>query len=167
MSDILTIGKIDEGKVPSNKENVEIREMISELISSYFSNRADNRTVEFTNDGLPKVLFVDKWLLSHAIINLLTNAFKYSATNPQLNLFEKDSKIYIEIIDHGIGIPKHEVDNLFQSFFRASNASNIEGTGLGLVIVKEFVNINGGEIFVESELNKGSKFTITLTKNAQ
>ena len=166
MSDILTIGKIDEGKVPSNKENVEIKEMISELISSYFSNRSDNRTVEFTNDGLPQVLFVDKRLLSHAIINLLTNAFKYSASNPELNLFEKENKIYIEIIDHGIGIPKHEVDNLFQSFFRASNASNIEGTGLGLVIVKEFVNINGGEIFVESEINKGSKFTIILTKNA-
>lgn len=167
MSDILTIGKIDEGKVPSNKENVEINEMITDLISSYFSNRLDNRTVDYNSDGLPQVLYIDKRLLSHAIINLLTNAFKYSATNPQLNLFEKENKIYIEIIDHGIGIPKHEIDNLFQSFFRASNAGNIEGTGLGLVIVKEFVNINGGEIFVESEINKGSKFTIVLNKNAQ
>lgn len=167
MSDILTIGKIDEGKVPSNKENVEINEMISELISSYFSNRLDNRSVEFTHEDNPEILYIDKRLLSHAVINLLTNAFKYSATNPKLNLYQKENKVYIEIIDQGIGIPEHDIDNLFQSFYRASNASNIEGTGLGLVIVKEFVNINDGEIFVESELNKGSKFTIVLNKNAQ
>lgn len=167
MSDILTIGKIDEGKVPSNKENVEITDMVSELITSYFSNRADNRVVEYSNDGRPHELYIDKRLVSHAIINLLTNAFKYSATNPELNLYEKNKKIYIEVIDHGIGIPKQEIDNLFQSFFRASNAGNIEGTGLGLVIVKEFININNGEIFVESELNKGSKFTIVLHENAQ
>lgn len=167
MSDILTIGKIDEGKVPLNKENVEIKEMVTELIASYFSNRPDNRIVEFTCENMPQVLHIDKRLISHAIINLITNAFKYSASNPLLNLYMKNQKVYIEVIDYGIGIPEHEVDNLFQSFFRASNAGNIEGTGLGLVIVKEFVNINGGEIYVESEINKGSKFTIILTKNAQ
>ncbi len=167
MSDILTIGKIDEGKVPSNKEDVNIYEMIVDLLASYFSNRTDNRIVEFNFDNNFSKLFIDQRLLSHAIINLLTNAFKYSAGNPLINLFEKDNKVYIEIIDNGIGIPQHELDNLFQSFYRASNASNIEGTGLGLVIVKEFVNINGGEIYVESELNKGSKFTIILDKNAQ
>lgn len=167
MSDILTIGKIDEGKVPSNKEEVDVNEMIVDLLGSYFSNRPDNRIVEFNNDNNASKLFIDKRLLSHAIINLLTNAFKYSAGNPILNLSEKDDKVNIEIIDNGIGIPKHEIDNLFQSFYRASNASNIEGTGLGLVIVKEFVNINGGEIYVDSEVNKGSKFTIVLNKNAQ
>ena len=167
MSDILTIGKIDEGKVPSNKEDVDINEMIEDLLASYFSNRTDNRIVEYSNNNFRSQLFIDKRLLSHAIINLLTNAFKYSAGNPKVNLFEEDNKVNIEIIDNGIGIPKHELDNLFQSFYRASNASNIEGTGLGLVIVKEFVNINGGDIFVESEINKGSKFTIVLNKNAQ
>lgn len=165
MSDILTIGKIDEGKVPSNKEDVDVAEMIADLLASYFSNRQDNRIVEFKNESNNLKLFIDKRLISHAIINLLTNAFKYSAGNPTINLFEINNEVNIEIIDNGIGIPKHEVDNLFQSFYRASNASNIEGTGLGLVIVKEFVNINGGEIFVESELNKGSKFTIKLNKN--
>lgn len=166
MSDILTIGKIDEGKVPSNKEDVDISNLIVDLLTSYFHNRTDNRIVNFNNDTSPSKLFIDKRLISHAIINLLTNAFKYSAGNPVLNLRENSSNIFIEIIDNGIGIPKNEIENLFQSFYRASNARNIEGTGLGLVIVKEFVNINGGEIFVESEINKGSKFTIVLNKNS-
>jgi signal transduction histidine kinase len=96
----------------------------------------------------------------------LSNAFKYSAGNPVLNLKEDSKNIFIEIIDNGIGIPQSEIENLFQSFYRASNARNIEGTGLGLVIVKEFVNINGGEIFVESEINKGSKFSIVFNKNS-
>jgi len=166
MSDILTIGKIDEGKVPSNKEDIDISNLIVDLLASYFNNRTDNRKVQFDNNTTPSKLFVDKRLISHAIINLLTNAFKYSAGNPVLNLHENSKNIFIEIIDNGIGIPNEELDNLFQSFYRATNARNIEGTGLGLVIVKEFVNINGGEIFVESELNKGSKFTIVLNKSA-
>ncbi len=166
MSDILTIGKIDEGKVPSNKEDVDISNLIVDLLTSYFNNRTDSRKVQFNNNTIPSKLFIDKRLISHAIINLLTNAFKYSAGNPVLNLRENSKNIFIEIIDNGIGIPKNEIDNLFQSFYRASNARNIEGTGLGLVIVKEFVNINGGEIFVESEINKGSKFTIALNKNS-
>ncbi len=164
MSDILTIGKIEEGKVPSIKEDVDMSSLIIELLSSYFNNRTDNRIVKFNNNCSPSKLFIDKRLISHAIINLLTNAFKYSASNPTLNLHENSNSIFIEIIDNGIGIPKSELDNLFQSFYRASNARNIEGTGLGLVIVKEFVNINGGEIYVDSEINKGSKFTIVLPK---
>ncbi len=166
MSDILTIGKIEEGKVPSNKEDIYINDLITDLLASYFNNRTDSRSVKFSNETVPSKLFVDKRLISHAIINLLSNAFKYSAGNPVLNLKEDSKNIFIEIIDNGIGIPQSEIENLFQSFYRASNARNIEGTGLGLVIVKEFVNINGGEIFVESEINKGSKFTIVFNKNS-
>jgi len=162
MSDILTIGKIEEGRIPYNPASENLKSIINELIDTYFSLKADNRSINFICEEGDYTVQVDKRLITHAILNLVSNAIKYSKGNPTIKLYKLDGYIYIDVIDNGIGIPAEEINYLFQSFYRASNSSTVEGTGLGLAIVKEFVTIHKGEIRVESKLNEGSTFTIKL-----
>jgi len=93
---------------------------------------------------------------------------KYTPENGtvQLNAKEKGVNVLVEIIDTGIGIPKDELPNVFDEFYRASNARKLEkdGTGLGLVIAKQIIERHNGQINVESEENKGSRFWFTLPK---
>ena len=107
--------------------------------------------------------------LVEMITNLLFNAIKYTPENKTVHLEAKnyDDDIQIDIIDTGIGIPADEIENIFDEFFRASNAKNSEkdGTGLGLSIVKQIVERHGGRITAESQEGKGTKFTVTLPKN--
>ena len=167
MSDILTIGKIEEGKIPSVFETVDLREIIDDIIETYYKVRPDGRTVNVECKKCEEekscyLINVDKRLMSHAILNLLSNAFKYSEGNPTIKISKDKDTLNIEVKDNGIGIPPSEINNLFQSFYRASNSSNFEGTGLGLAIVKEFVSINNGTISVKSKLNQGTSFIIHL-----
>lgn len=167
MSDILTIGKIEEGKIPSVFETADIREIIDDIIETYYKVRPDGRTVNVECKKCEEekscyVINVDERLMSHAILNLLSNAFKYSEGNPTIIISKDKDTLNIEVKDNGIGIPPSEINNLFQSFYRASNSSNFEGTGLGLAIVKEFVSINNGTISVKSKLNQGTSFIIHL-----
>lgn len=162
MSDILTIGKIEEGKIPFLPNNEDLKLIINEVLDTYFSQLADGRSIHFIHEDEDYTISIDKRLIIHAILNLISNALKYSKGNPKVKLYKSNGFSYIDIIDDGIGVPAEEINNLFQSFYRASNSSNIEGTGLGLAIVKEFVTIHKGEIFVDSSVNKGSTFTIKL-----
>ena len=110
------------------------------------------------------MIWCDKNLIFHAITNLISNAFKYSKgkPNPIIELNFGRFAVSIAVIDFGIGIDKEEIQNLFQSFFRSKHVLDIQGTGLGLVIAKEFIEINDGTIHVKSQKDKGSKFVITL-----
>ncbi len=162
MTDILTIGKIEEGKVPCIRESLDFKLLIKEIIDTYFNVRPDGRKVEFSCVVDNYTAFVDKRLISHSILNLLSNAFKYSNSNPQVKLYKHEDRLYLEVVDNGIGIPENEIQNLFQSFYRASNSGSIEGTGLGLAIVKEFLALNNAEIKVQSKLEKGTTFTIVI-----
>jgi signal transduction histidine kinase len=100
--------------------------------------------------------------MEYSLFNLLNNAFKYSegTSDILLNLSSKNNEIQIQIIDFGIGIPEKDIPKLFNTFFRASNTEGIQGTGLGLYIVKTFTERNSGTIQVSSELGKGT--TVTL-----
>ena len=80
---------------------------------------------------------------------------------------DKNDSIQITVIDYGIGIPEEEQINLFSSFFRASNTISYHGTGLGLGIVKQFIEIHGGKVTIESKINQGCKVIITLPKFIQ
>ena len=96
--------------------------------------------------------------MEYSLFNLLNNAFKYSegAGDILLNLSSKNNEIEIQIIDFGIGIPEKDQHKLFNTFFRASNTNGIQGTGLGLYIVKTFTEKNSGTIQLESQLGKGT-----------
>ena len=109
---------------------------------------------------------VDGDALKQALSNLVGNAIKYSSERKHLyiRLYHKDGKSTIEVEDTGIGIPKDQTDLIFEKFYRVNSRENesTTGTGLGLSVTRDIVNAHGGKIFVESEINRGSKFTIQL-----
>jgi PAS domain S-box-containing protein len=106
----------------------------------------------------------DPRLFKNILLNLLSNAIKYSpeGSHIDLNISARKEELQVEVSDQGIGIPENEQRQLFERFFRATNALEIQGTGLGLHIVQKYVSILGGSISVDSELNKGSRFTVTF-----
>ena len=116
---------------------------------------------------IPELVSIDGKLLQHILYNLLWNAVKYSPQGGQvyLKLSYLNNYAIFQIQDEGIGIPEAEQKYLFNSFYRAQNVADISGTGLGLTIVKNFVDLHRGKIFVESEVGVGSTFTFILPLN--
>ena len=110
------------------------------------------------------VLKMDEKLMKMILSNLLTNASKYSDEGSEIHCIVKkdNNSLEIDIIDQGIGIPEEDKPHMFDRFFRASNAMNIKGTGLGLNIVKRYVELMGGTIKFKSKLGKGSTFTVSF-----
>jgi signal transduction histidine kinase len=106
----------------------------------------------------------DKRLLKNALLNLLSNAIKFSPENGSINLtlLNQDSRMAITVTDEGIGIPKPDLSHLFSSFFRASNATQIQGTGLGLSLVKRYAELLGGSVDLKSELGKGTAVKLMI-----
>lgn len=111
---------------------------------------------------------LDRSILQQILSNLLSNAVKYSPEGGDIILSATSSsyQVTFEVQDRGIGIPAEHIEKLFQRFERANNVGKIKGTGLGLNIVKSLVDLHGGEINVESEVGKGTKFTVTLPSGA-
>ncbi|GAB4043541.1 PAS domain S-box protein [Spirosoma litoris] len=162
LTDILTIGRIESRKVNFAPRLVDALLLCEELISTHFSHRNDHRVVEFIVKGTPQNVYIDDKLMRHVLVNLLSNAFKFSKSNPVLRLIFNEQSLVFEIVDKGIGIPGKELSALFQAFFRASNTNGIPGTGLGLVIVKQFVELHGGNFDIQSEEKKGTFCTVSL-----
>lgn len=164
MDDILILGKADsESFLKTNKTDTDIIRLCQELCEEYNSIQIDGRKVDFNYSGDAKVLYVDPKLIWHALSNFLSNALKYSKKkNPKLDMIFEQSQLTINISDNGIGIPEDDLPNLFQPFHRGSNTIGFDGNGLGLVIAKEYIAINEGQISVKSKLNQGTTFTILL-----
>jgi len=114
-------------------------------------------------EGEEKV-FADKKLLKNILFNLLSNAIKFSNDNAEiiLNSHRNKSTALIEVKDKGIGISIEDQKHLFSSFFRGSNANNIQGTGLGLHIVKRYIDLMNGNVHLQSEQGKGTIVSITF-----
>jgi signal transduction histidine kinase len=153
-------------------EAFSLPETISKALASVAS-RAQEKSITVTSNVEPSLgqIVGDEFSINEMLTNMLFNAVKYTPENKTVHLEAKDqdaSFVRIDITDTGIGIPADEVGNVFDEFFRATNAKKSEkdGTGLGLSIVKQIVERHGGEISVQSEEGKGSTFTITLAKNS-
>ncbi|UYQ92366.1 HAMP domain-containing histidine kinase [Chitinophaga horti] len=161
LDEMLTISNIVSDKYKVVKSAVNAEDVVTYLSEQYFSDRKDGRSLKVKCSGTPRNIFVDKNQLSKILTNLISNAFKFSTEgNPSVKLNYQEKQLVIKVRDTGIGIPPKDLPNLFSAFYRASNAVNIEGSGLGLVIVKTFVDCNDGTISVESENEKGTTFTI-------
>lgn len=162
LSDLLSIGKIEAGKIAFIPRCLDILTVCDHVITSHFSHQPDGRAVRISVEGAPYRAFLDEKLISHVLINLLSNAFKFSKEDPRLVIRFQEDNLVIKVIDEGIGIPAGDVPGLFQTFFRARNTEAIQGTGLGLVIARQFVELHGGTLGVQSEEAKGTTFTIRL-----
>lgn len=162
INNILLIGKLDSKKVPFEPEPLDVARFIETKILPDFKTRG--HALLFKSEVASLNVLLDSKLFSQVIINLIENAIKYTIGDkpPEITLCLNKANIEIMVKDYGIGIPEEDQEKLFSTFYRASNVGNIQGSGLGLVIVKEFVELNGGEISFTSKLNEGSTFTITF-----
>ena len=164
MNDVLLLGKIEANKVTFHPENCSIEEVIQEVISRQEEKQKDLRRVRLIINGQSRNVMIDPKQFNHILDNLISNAFKYSesARSPELTLNYEENKFVIEVRDFGIGIPKDERRQIFESFFRARNADLIQGTGLGLVIVKNFVTMHGGRVSFKEAEQIGTVFTVEI-----
>jgi PAS domain S-box-containing protein len=164
MESVLTIGRMEAGKFDFQPESMDLH--------SYCRSLAES--IEFTASGKVKIKFyysgncndpmIDENLIGLILSNLLNNAVKYSPHGKDVH-FEvtcNQSHASFVVKDHGIGIPEKDQKNLFNTFYRASNVGSISGYGLGLNIVKRCVEAHKGDIFVQSEENQGTTFTVKI-----
>lgn len=163
LEDFLSLGKLEEGKISIHTEEFDVQEFIFSIVEEMNPLLKTNQHLSVDHKGFSKAVS-DKRLIKNILINLITNAIKFSdeGSTVQLNVSAAEDVISFEVIDRGIGIPKDEFEHLFSSFYRARNAVNIQGTGLGLHIVKRYLELLQGEIQVETEVGKGSKFSIQI-----
>ncbi len=170
VNDLLDVSKIEEGRFGYQFENVNIISFIEEIIEGIkdFAKQF-NVKIYFQKSTEPSIaLSIDPQKLSMVISNLIDNAIRYNVPNGEVTVAVERVKdqpyIKISVKDTGIGIPADELNKLFSKFFRAENATKFypEGSGLGLYIVKNIIKRHGGQIWVESEINRGSTFYFTL-----
>ncbi|MBD1844587.1 response regulator [Cyanobacteria bacterium FACHB-63] len=170
LTDVLTIGETEAGKLQFIPQSLDLIRFCKELVDEFHLTDKRKSSIAFSyNETNGSYSRLDERLLRHILTNLLSNAVKYSPSGESIdfNLELSDRSAVFQIRDHGIGIPKSEQTDLFQSFHRASNAKSIPGTGLGLSIVKQCVDLHGGTITVESEENQGTLVTVTLPIDRQ
>ena len=168
LDDFLSLGKLEEGKVEIHPVLFNLEEFMEELVEEMKPLQKTGQQILFSCEGDPS-LFSDKRLLKNIIINLLANAIKFSAENTSIDIRSKTSLLQfeIEIADKGIGIAKEDQEFLFSSFFRGRTAVNIQGTGLGLHIIKRYADILKGTIKIKSTLGKGTAVTVVIPQTSQ
>lgn len=153
-----------------NPQFHEFNNFITRIIEDNKSNFEQKKiTVSFSSDRDVHYVLIDESMIRQSIQNVIMNSITYSPSNStvEIHISNQNNTIITTIKDKGIGIPIDEIDNIFSPFYRASNTSNISGSGLGLSIAKEFIEINNGEIFVKSTIGDGTTVTILLESKSQ
>ncbi|HTR32206.1 MAG TPA: PAS domain-containing sensor histidine kinase [Puia sp.] len=165
LEDFLSLGKLEEGKVMAEPVTFDVREFLEEIVEEMRSLAKEGQTIRCDLEGANQFVS-DKRLLKNILINLIGNAVKFSPDGAtiQLAATQTPESLTIAVRDQGIGISPEDQQHLFSSFFRGGNALNIEGTGLGLHIVKRYLDLLGGSIRLESVLDKGSTFIIVVPR---
>lgn len=172
INDILDFSKIEAGKMDIVPVEYRLGALITDCKNMMFG-RVSDKNLEFIiscDEKAPSVLYGDEVRIRQIIINLLSNAVKYTEKGKVTldvkyeQMGDDFTSLIISVIDTGMGISEDNIENLFESFKRIDEVKNrnIEGTGLGLALVKQLTSLMGGTISVESELNKGSKFTVVI-----
>ncbi|MCX6796780.1 MAG: ATP-binding protein, partial [Candidatus Falkowbacteria bacterium] len=167
VNDMLNVSRIEEGRFGYSFTKDKIEDALQIVISS-LENKIEEKKIKLEL-ALPKKLplvLMDKQKMTLVLQNLLENAVKYTPPNGEVIVSVKDNKkeLEISVSDNGIGIPDKDKVKLFTKFFRADNVirMQVEGSGLGLFIVKNIIEKHGGQITCESEEGKGTKFIFTL-----
>jgi signal transduction histidine kinase len=167
LNNVLDFSKIEKGKRTYHKEPAYLSEIVHAAAQAmqYLLRQQDFHLNIHVEDDLPDIR-VDRDAIGQAILNLLSNAMKYSGESREIELRvqEKDGHAVIEVSDHGIGIGPAEQKHIFEKFYRVPSEENerIPGTGLGLALVFHIVQAHGGHVEVRSVLGKGSTFSIHL-----
>lgn len=182
INDILDLSKVEAGKVQVHNEKVYLKEILKEN-KNIFESMANMKKLDFhlsVEDGIPEYIVTDSLRLNQILKNLISNSIKFTNegyVNVQFRkLKDEESKTFmiysedcicIEVSDTGVGIPKDKQRDVFEPFVQVDGTTSRQygGTGLGLSISLELAKLLGGNIFLESELNKGSKFLLVMPIN--
>ncbi|PIW69848.1 MAG: hypothetical protein COW08_04930 [Ignavibacteriales bacterium CG12_big_fil_rev_8_21_14_0_65_30_8] len=166
INDILNISKLEGGEIKLEKKKIDIVKLINNVVEEtkpIISEKELNLTLDLPKDE--NILILDEEKISQILIELINNAVKFTSKGGRITIIGQSLYKEFEIIisDTGIGIPEQDINKIFQKFFRAEvNESEIQGAGLGLVFVKQIVDLHKGFISVQSDLNKGTSITIKL-----
>lgn len=163
LNDFLSLEKLEAGKIETHSSRFDLRNFAEELREELQTVAKAGQTIEYTHTGTEEEITLDKQLLRNICINLLNNAIKYSNEDGRIEFQTLlNHELTIHVRDYGIGIPKEDQVHLFERFFRAGNVTAIQGTGLGLNIVNRYLQLLNGKIEFESEVHKGTRFTIRI-----
>jgi signal transduction histidine kinase len=163
LNEFLSLGKIEEGKVEPKWVQFDIKEMINAVIRQMTPLKKNGQYIHYLHIGEEQIV-LDPGLLKNVLINLISNALKFSPENSVVEIVseKKAETLCLSVKDKGMGISKEDQEHLFERFFRGNNATNIQGTGLGLHIVSRYLQLMNGSIQCESVLDEGTSFHIEI-----
>jgi len=170
VNDLLDASKIEEGRFGYHFENADIGAFLEMVLKEKTALAEEYKVKVYFQRAKEEsiICLIDKEKLGYAVSNLIDNAIKYNVKNGEvvvgLGRLKDRPYILISVKDTGIGIPAEQINKLFSKFFRAENAIKIatEGSGLGLFIARNIIRRHGGDIWAESELNRGTTFYFTI-----
>ncbi len=163
MESILSFEKLASGKATINRADCPIRDVLAACCKRQAELSCDHE-IALDLGTLPETIAADKSALEQVFTNLLSNAVKYSPGAPKIDVkgWMEGSVAKISVSDHGLGMDEDDIPKVFERFFRARTATGIAGTGIGLHLVKQIVELHGGEITLQSKPGEGSTFTVSL-----
>ncbi|PWT77581.1 MAG: PAS domain-containing sensor histidine kinase [Bacteroidetes bacterium] len=163
LEDFLSLGKLEEGRINAHGGDFSISEFADETVDEMKTILKDRQQIHLNCSGADHFVS-DKRLLKNILINLISNSVKFSPERGGiwLSMENHDEELEIIVRDEGVGISESDQQHLFSSFFRGANANNVEGTGLGLHIVKRYIELLHGNIELQSQLHKGTTITMKI-----
>lgn len=164
INDFLSVEKIESGKVNPVFNEFDLVTHCEDIADGMKMQLKTGQEIIYTHIGTSSKVILDTNLLQHCLLNLISNSVKYSGQNGLIEMITEINPevCIIKIKDNGIGIPLEDQEHLFEAFFRAGNTDDIQGTGLGLNIVKRYTSLMNGRIDFESSAQSGTTFTLTF-----
>jgi len=168
LNDFLSLDKLEAGRIELQLKKFNLHNLIHEVIEEMFFILKPGQKITCSLSGENEV-YSDPKLVKNIFINLISNASKYSNDGQEIKIEAStvNGDAQVSIVDEGMGISEQDQSNLFERFFRSQNVAHIQGTGLGLNIVKKYIDLLDGEITFESELHQGSTFTFKIPRTYQ
>jgi len=168
MESILSLGRLDAGKLGISLAKCSPREILTECCARQ-QELAEGRRISLDIEATADEITADRSALQQVFTNLLSNAVKYSpgSSEIQVRAWGADGCLHVTVRDYGMGIDHDDLPRLFERYFRASSSSGIAGTGIGLNLVKQIVELHGGQVSAQSKKGEGSTFAVSLPCNGR
>lgn len=164
LDDILTLNRAESGKIIYNPEKINFYDLVESCLIDAKLLMTSKHELKYSYRTKYKEFLLDPKLIRFVFNNLFSNAIKFSPNGGSISLTisVKENNLMIKVSDQGMGIPQEDIPNIFDSFYRSRKVAAISGTGLGLAIVKRSIDLHHGEIIVNSKLNKGTTFIVSI-----